>query len=277
MIGFGDRLRAVVDAHGRLCLGIDPHAELLRQWGLGDDAAGARALALRALEAARGRVGIVKPQAAFFERFGAAGYAVLEEVISTARAAGFLVIADVKRGDIGSTAAAYGQAWLAPGSPLEADAMTAVAYQGLGSLDPVIELAAAHGKGVFVLTATSNPEGRGLQQSVSGSGRSVAGQLARDVAVRNAGASGWGGLGVVIGATEPITASGIDPVLLQHTAVLGPGFGHQGTRLGTLHEVYGVAAASVIPTVTRSVLSAGPDGLEAALDAHRAELERASA
>ena len=201
MITFGERLRAVTDAHGRLCLGIDPHSSLLRQWGLSDDAAGARALALRALEAARGRVGIVKPQAAFFERFGAAGYTVLEEVIGTARAAGFLVIADVKRGDIGSTVAAYGEAWLAPGSPLEADAMTAVAYQGLGSLDPVIELADEHGKGVFVLTATSNPEGRGLQQSVSPTGRSVAGQLARDVAVRNASAVGWGSLGVVIGAT----------------------------------------------------------------------------
>jgi orotidine-5'-phosphate decarboxylase len=275
MIGFGERLRGIVDAHGPLCLGIDPHASLLQSWGLSDDAGGARQLALRAVEVAVGRVGIVKPQAAFFERFGSAGYAALEEVIATARAAGLLVIADVKRGDIGSTVAAYGEAWLSPGSPLEADAMTAVAYQGLGSLDPVIELAQQHGKGVFVLTATSNPEGRAVQQSVSGSGRSVAGQLARDVAVRNAGVDGWGSVGVVIGATEPIAASGIDPVLLQHTPVLGPGFGYQGTRLSDLASVYGVAAGSVIPTVTRSVLSAGPDGLADALDAHRAELASA--
>ncbi|UYN84213.1 MAG: orotidine-5'-phosphate decarboxylase [Microcella sp.] len=275
MTHFGDRLRSVVDAHGRLCLGIDPHDSLLLQWGLEVDAAGARELSLRALEAAHGRVGIVKPQVAFFERFGAAGYTVLEEVIRTARGEGLLVIADVKRGDIGSTAAAYGEAWLSPSSPLEADAMTAVAYQGLGSLDPVIELAIEHGKGVFVLTATSNPEGRGVQQSVGDSGRSVAGQLARDVAVRNASARGWGSLGVVIGATEPIASSGIDPVLLQHTPVLGPGFGHQGTRLAQLRDVYGVAESSVIPTVTRSVLSAGPDGVAAALDAHRSELESA--
>jgi len=111
-----------------------------------------------------------------------------------------------------------------------------------------------------------------VQQSVTGSGRSVAGQLARDVAVRNAGARDWGSIGVVIGATEPITTSGIDPVLLQHTPILGPGFGYQGSRLTDLAGVYGVAACSVIPTVTRSVLSAGPDGLAAALDAHRAEL-----
>ncbi len=275
MISFGERLRSVVDAHGRLCLGIDPHDSLLQHWGLESSAQGARSLALTAIDVAQGRVGIVKPQAAFFERFGAAGYAVLEEVIATARAAGLLVIADVKRGDIGSTVAAYGEAWLAPGSPLESDAMTAVAYQGLGSLDPVIGLAAQHGKGVFVLTSTSNPEGREVQHSVSGSGRSVAGQLARDVAVRNAGARGWGSIGVVIGATEPITASGIDPVLLQHTPVLGPGFGYQGSRLADLAAVYGVAADSVIPTVTRSVLSAGADGLGDALDAHRAELDSA--
>ena len=272
MIPFGERLSVAVKAHGRLCLGIDPHAALLAQWGLGDNAAGARSLALRAIDAAHGRVGIVKPQAAFFERFGSAGYTALEEVIRIARDAGFIVIADVKRGDIGSTAAAYGEAWLSPGSPLEVDAMTAVAYQGLGSLDPVIDLARQHGKGVFVLAATSNPEGREVQQAVSGTGRSVAGQLAHEVAVLNAGARGWGSIGVVIGATEPISASGIDPVALQHTPVLGPGFGHQGSRLADLDSVYGVAAASVIPTVTRSVLSAGPDGLEAALDAHRAEL-----
>jgi orotidine-5'-phosphate decarboxylase len=112
---FGERLRSVTDSHGRLCLGIDPHAQLLHQWGLSNDAQGARELALRAIEVAHTRVGIVKPQVAFFERFGARGYVVLEEVIRTARETGLLVIADVKRGDIGSTAAAYGEAWLAPG------------------------------------------------------------------------------------------------------------------------------------------------------------------
>lgn len=272
MNSFGDRLGAVVGTHGRLCLGIDPHPSLLAQWGLNDDPQGALSLALRTIDVAHGRVGIIKPQVAFFERFGSAGYAVLEEVIRVARDAGLLVIADGKRGDIGSTAEAYGEAWLSPGSPLEADAMTAVAYQGLGSLDPVIELAQQHGKGVFVLTATSNDEGREVQQAVCLSGRTVAGQLAHDVALRNAGAREWGSIGVVIGATRDLAASGIDPVLLQHTPVLGPGFGHQGSHLRDLASVYGVAAESVIPTVSRSVLGAGPEGLVAALEAHTAEL-----
>lgn len=272
MTTFGDRLRVAVDTHGRLCLGLDPHAALLETWGLPDTAAGARELALRALDAAEGRVGIVKPQVAFYERFGAAGYAALEDVIRHARDLGLVVIADAKRGDIGSTMAAYGAAWLDPSSPLSVDAMTVVAYQGLDSAAPVIDLAREHGRGIFVLTATSNPEAREVQQSITGTGRTVAGQLARDVAVRNAAADGWGMLGVVIGATEPIARTGIDPVLLAHTPVLAPGFGFQGGRLSALRELYGVAADSVIPSVSRSVLGAGADGIASALDAHRDEL-----
>jgi len=269
---FGERLRVAVDTHGRLCLGLDPHASLLTEWGLPDSAEGARELALSAVDAAQGRVGVVKPQVAFYERFGAAGYAVLEEVIGHARAQGLLVIADAKRGDIGSTMAAYGAAWLDPDSPLSADAMTVVAYQGLDSAAPAIDLAREHGRGVFVLTATSNPEARDVQQSITGTGRTVAGQLARDVAVKNAGTTGWGMLGVVIGATEPIARTGIDPVLLAHTPVLAPGFGFQGGRLGALRELYGLAADSVVASVSRSVLGAGRDGMADALDAHRQEL-----
>lgn len=272
MMAFGERLRIAVETHGRLCLGLDPHAALLAQWGLPDSAPGARELALRALDAAEGRIGIVKPQVAFYERFGAAGYEVLEEVIRHARGCGLLVIADAKRGDIGSTMTAYGTAWLDPASPLAADAMTVVAYQGLESAAAVVDLAREHGRGVFVLTATSNPEARQIQQSLTGTGRTVAGQLARDVALYNATTPGWGMLGVVIGATEPIAHTGIDPVLLAHTPVLAPGFGFQGGRLSAVRDLYGVAADSVIASVSRSVLGAGPDSIGEALDAHRAEL-----
>ena len=114
-------------------------------------AEGAREFGLRCVDAAAGRIGIVKPQVAFYERHGAAGYAALEDVLRAARDAGLIVIADVKRGDIGSTVGAYGEAWLTPGSPLEADAMTVVAYQGVGSLEDPIGRARAYGKGLFVL------------------------------------------------------------------------------------------------------------------------------
>ena len=271
MTGFGARLAAAMDARGPLCVGIDPHAALLTQWALADDAAGARELALRVVDAAAESVGIVKPQVAFFERFGAAGYAVLEETIAAARAAGLLVIADAKRGDVGSTMAAYGAAWLGEGSPLRSDAVTAVAFQGLGSLDPAI--GAGEG-GVFVLAATSNPEGEALQASRDDAGRTVSAQLVHAVAARNAGAARLGDLGVVIGATRPLAATGIDPAELARTPVLAPGFGAQGARLSELDEIFGVAAPSVIPTVSRSVLGAGPDGLRTAIAAHRAELGR---
>src|SRR6185312_14808881 len=132
---FGQRLAGAFDAHGQLCVGIDPHGFLLQSWNLPDDASGLREFGLRVVEAAAGRVGVVKPQVAFFERHGSAGYRALEEVLAAARAAGLLVIADAKRGDVGSTVEAYAQAWLTPGHGLEVDALTMNAYPGVASLD----------------------------------------------------------------------------------------------------------------------------------------------
>jgi len=163
---FGDRLARVFVERGRLCVGIDPHAHLLESWGLPASASGVREFGLSVVEATAGRAGIVKPQVAFFERFGAAGYAALEEVIAAAREAGLLVIADAKRGDIGTSVAAYAESWLTPGSPLEADAMTIAAFQGVGSIDEPMRLAESTGKGLFVLAATSNPEAAAIQQAV---------------------------------------------------------------------------------------------------------------
>src|SRR5690606_17054008 len=153
---FGERLRTAVDESGRLCVGIDPHAYLLRDWGLADTAGGVRELSLRVIDAIGDAAAAIKPQVACFQRHGAAGYAVLEEVLATAREAGLLLIADAKRGDVGTSVEAYGQAWLTPGSPLEADALTVSAFQGVASLASVLDLAAREGKGLFVLAATSN-------------------------------------------------------------------------------------------------------------------------
>ncbi len=276
-IGFGERLRRAVDARGALCLGIDPHAATLRAWGLPDSAAGARELALAVVEAASGRLAVVKPQVAFFERFGSAGFAVLEEVIRTARASGLLVIADAKRGDIGSTAEGYASAWVAAGAPLESDALTVAPYLGLGALDPIIEAGRAAGNGVFALASTSNPEGAGVQGARTADGATVAGLLAREAAARNAAAAEageWGDVGVVIGATRPLAASGIAASDLVATPVLAPGFGAQGARLAEIDRIFSDAAATVIPSVSRSVLDAGRDGLVAAIEAHRSELGR---
>jgi orotidine-5'-phosphate decarboxylase len=276
---FGERLHGAFDRFGRLCVGIDPHSWLLTDWGLADTAAGAESFGRRVVEAAAGRVGIIKPQVAFYERFGSAGYAALERVLADARDAGLLVIADAKRGDVGTSVEAYGQAWLSPGSPLEADAITVNPYMGVGSLSSTIALAGEHHKGVFLLAATSNPEAATLQQAVLTGpeahhrtvAASVLGQveaLNRDEASRAASAdparvpSPFGSLGVVLGATVALAQFGIDITAAAAdvvTPVLAPGFGHQGADPADLPRLFGGYAQGVIVSESRSVLSAGPE------------------
>ncbi|MDN6332860.1 MAG: orotidine-5'-phosphate decarboxylase, partial [Micrococcaceae bacterium] len=149
--------------HGPLCVGIDPHPGLLADWALTDDAAGVERFALSVVEALAGEVAMVKPQVALFERHGSAGMAALERTLAACSQAGLLSLADAKRGDIGSTMAAYADAWLRDGSPLAADAVTLSPYLGFGSLRPALEAAAASGRGIFVLALTSNPEGASVQ------------------------------------------------------------------------------------------------------------------
>lgn len=263
---FASKWSAVLAKSGQLCVGVDPHPALLQSWGLKDSAAGAREFGLRTVDAAAGRVGVIKPQIAFFERFGSKGYAALEDILKMARLAGLLVIADVKRGDIGSTVDAYGAAWLTPGSDLEVDAMTAVAYQGLGSLSGVLAMADRYGKGVIVVTATSNPEAAATQTAVRSDGRMVAQALADDVAAL----PGTGGL--VLGATIDLATYRISPESLAGVPILAPGFGAQGARLNELPARYGAAAPQVAAHVSRELLEAGPDGIEAAIETAQAEL-----
>ncbi|CAN5533025.1 orotidine-5'-phosphate decarboxylase [soil metagenome] len=271
---FGSRLLTAFREHGQLCVGIDPHAGLLGAWNLPDSAAGVRDFGLRVVDAAAGRVGIVKPQLAFFERHGAAGYAALEDVLASARSAGLLVIADAKRGDVGSSVDAYGEAWLTPGSPLEVDAMTVVAYQGVRSLKAVMERATAHGKGLFALAATSNPEAFQTQTAVRSDGRSVAAAIVEQLAESNASAlpTGLGSFGVVIGATIALPDFGLSWESFPGTPILAPGFGHQGARIAQLPELFGAAAQNVLVSASRSILSAGPGGVAAAIEAHRDEV-----
>ena len=264
--GFGVRLRAAMDAYGPLCVGIDPHAALLEQWGLGQDAEGARAFGLAVIEATAGRAGIVKPQVAFFERFGSRGFAALEDVQATARAAGIIVLADAKRGDIGSTMAGYADAWLGAGSPLEADAVTISPYLGPESLRETITTAVKADKGVFVLAATSNPEAPALQAArtvdvASTDDQTVAQRVARDVTWANRSAAFDGALGpvgLVIGATVDLHDAGLDDGVLTSTPILAPGFGVQGATPEDLVPRFGAVARNVLASESRSILSAGP-------------------
>lgn len=253
---FGARLRRALDERGPLCVGIDPHSALLTRWGLSDDVAGLERFSATVVEALADRVAVLKPQSAFYERFGSRGIAVLERTVGRAREAGALVLLDVKRGDIGSTAQGYAQAYLDPASPLFVDAITASPYLGFGSLRPMIDMALAHQAGVFVVTLTSNPEGRYVQHAVNPDGRTVAQTVIDGVAACNAGADPLGSIGLVVGAT--IGATGHDL-----TAVggpfLAPGLGAQGGRPDDLRTVFGEALDAVLPSYSREVLAAGPD------------------
>jgi orotidine-5'-phosphate decarboxylase len=253
MTGFGARLAAAKLSRGPLCLGIDPHPELLRAWDLPATADGLSAFCDICIDAFSG-FAVVKPQVAFFEAYGAAGFAVLERTIAALRAAGVLVLADAKRGDIGSTMAAYATAW-AGDSPLAADAVTASPYLGFGSLRPLLEAAAANDRGVFVLAATSNPEG-GTVQRATFDGRTVSQLIVDQAAVvnRSATPSEPGYVGVVLGATvfeAPDVSELGGPVLV-------PGVGVQGGRPEALGGLGGAAPGQLLPAVAREVLRAGP-------------------
>lgn len=255
---FGERLVAAGAERGRLCVGIDPHPHLLEAWGLPVDVNGLRSFSLRCVEAFADTAAVVKPQVAFFERFGSCGFAVLEEALAGLREQGCLSLADAKRGDIGSTMAGYAQAWLGEDSPLRSDAVTVSPYLGVGALSPVFDLAEDTGRGVFVLAATSNPEAVALQ-SLSVDGRSVAQRVVDELAQRNASAVGpdatVGALGVVVGATleaPPALDQLNGPVLL-------PGVGAQGATPADVRELTAAAPELGFANVSRAILSQGPN------------------
>jgi orotidine-5'-phosphate decarboxylase len=279
LASFGERLAAAFAATGHLCAGIDPHPYLLQEWGLPDTGRGLREFGLRVVDAAHGRIGIVKPQVAFFERHGSAGYAALETVLKAARDAGLLVIADAKRGDVGTSVEAYAGAWLTPGAPLEADALTVSAFQGVGSLGAPMLLAGDHGKGLFVLAATSNPESLATQTAVVSSGdystRTVAASIVAEVNKGNV--SPLGSYGVVIGATVGLGQFGLSDRDLESTPILAPGFGFQGAGFGSLRATYGSASANTVVSSSRGILEAGPGGIRAAIASQSAELAKAYA
>jgi orotidine-5'-phosphate decarboxylase len=256
-VSFGARVAQGVGRLGPLCAGIDPSAALLDSWGLPDDASGLRSFCQICVEALGGAVAIIKPQVAFFERHGSAGLAELERLLVEAKGAGLLVLADAKRGDIDSTAAAYAQAWLDPGSPLAADAVTVHPYLGLAALAPLVDLAGRTGRGVIVVTRSSNPEGRSLQEAVTRSGASVEDALLAEISAWNGSAGVPSGtVGAVIGATLEPTAF---PLSQLGGVILAPGLGAQGALPADLAARFaGCPAGSVLASTSRALLAAGP-------------------
>jgi orotidine-5'-phosphate decarboxylase len=275
MISYGQRLVAVLRQRGPLCVGIDPHPAMLTSWDLPLNSTGLERCTRGMVEALGELVPVFKPQSAFFEAYGAAGVAVLERTLADIAAIGALSLLDVKRGDIGSTMAAYAAAYLSDGSSLAADAITVSPYLGFGSLDGAIALALSQGRGVYVLALTSNPEGPEIQHATTADGRTV-GQLIIDRAASCNTGPGLGSVGVVVGAT--IKAPGVDFGRL-NGSILAPGLGAQGATAGDLPTVFGSACGNVLPAMSREVMNVGPGpaALRAAARQALGEMEAAIA
>jgi len=237
-----------------LCVGIDPHRSVLEAWGVPDSAEGlghfVHTIVPLILDSG---CSVVKPQVAFFERHGVAGMHALALLLGDLRSHGIVTIGDAKRGDIGSTMEGYAQAWLTPGSDFEVDALTVVPYQGVGALEPALALAAEHSKGVFVLSATSNPEAWDLASWVTRHPSTVSTH------------------GVVVGATLTNTDFGLDMANYPGMPILAPGFGHQGAALSSAKSLF-PETSPVVAVVARSVLLRGEEGFVAAVQTAEKEL-----
>lgn len=258
-LGFGDRLADAIESKGPLCVGIDPHVQLLEQWGLPLNAEGVRAFAEAVLEGCGDYVAALKPQVAFFEQFGAAGMAVLEDVIAEAKKRNIIIVADAKRGDIGSTMKAYSDAWLGE-SPFATDSVTLSPYLGFESLRPALDTAQSNGRGTFVLALTSNPEGKSVQHI--GGENSVAANIVNAAYEENARHewSVMGPCGLVVGATVSDALSKLQIDLSSFNGpILAPGYGAQGATASDLYRVFAGIEKQVLVNSSRGVLTHGPN------------------
>ncbi len=265
---FGQRYFAVRRRLGPLVMGIDPSKESLAAWGLEDSPVGLKEFCAASLEVASSRVGLVKFQSAFFERQGWRGMRVLSEAMQEARSNGLLVILDVKRSDIGSTAFAYGEAFFNQKADFFADAVTLTPYLGVEELMPVFRLAAESGGYVFVVARSSNDGARSIQQ-VGSEGLSVEETVLKKI--RSVNQNSFAGIAAGMdhrpGVTGPVGAvfapncpDGIGVDLAELGCLfLAPGIGAQGATMKMTAEVFSSCKTAVLPSVSRAVLSCGPD------------------
>lgn len=222
-----------------LCVGLDPHLERIpasfRQGTMAPadprTAEAVERFLTAVLDRIADRVALVKPQIAFFERLGWRGLRALAAVVEHARRLGLLVLLDAKRGDIGSTAAAYAAAYLGADAVLACDAMTVNPYLGRDSLAPFLDRARRRRRGLFPLVRTSNPGSRDFQDLRLEEGNAVyeavASALAPDAAELRGPETGWSLLGAVVGATWPAISERVREIL-PHSLFLVPGYGAQG-------------------------------------------------
>ena len=249
---FREKFTERADQHSPFCLGIDPSSEILSAWGFADDPQGLRDFCDRLGAWLGDDLALAKPQSACFERFGAAGALVLEQLIEDLRAAGVLTILDVKRGDIASTNESYAQAFFGMSSPMAVDAMTAHPFLGFADLMPLLDAAQQRGGMVFVVAASSNESGMALQSARLAHGESLTRALAVQIAAHEAA-------GAVVGATRKDLTSD-DFAAFGDSLVLTPGIGDQGGDFAALARFGN--QRNLIPTAARAVFAAGAGGAD---------------
>jgi len=273
-ITFADRLASEVERkQSQLVVGLDPNVDLLPIELRGDVAR----FCCGIVDAVAPHAVAVKPQLAFFEALGAAGIAAFDQVCLYAKRAGLLVIADGKRGDIGSTARAYSEAYI-EGDPPRADALTVNPWLGRDSVEPFLGAVRRGGVGIFVIVRTSNASGD-LQDAVLKDGRPMwhhVAELVDEWGSETAGETGLSSVGAVIGATHPRAVADARR-LMPRTVILLPGVGAQGAAVADLTRAFQSGPASALVSASRSVIyafkDAGSDYREAA-GAEAARLKR---
>jgi orotidine-5'-phosphate decarboxylase len=265
---FADRLAdAVARKRSQLVVGLDPRLDLLPMELRGEAVLGRAAAASAVVRFCKGILDAVapyvvaaKPQSAFFEALGSDGARAFEEVSAHVRAVGLLAIADVKRGDIGPTARAYAEAYLAPreGAPPLADAVTASPFLGYDSVEPFLAACRRYAAGVFFLVRTSNPGAAEIQDLTLSDGRPLwqyVAELVHEWGAPYVGEAGLSSVGAVVGATHPRAVSEARRLLPQAPLLL-PGVGAQGATPADVARAFTSGPASALVTASRSVIYA---------------------
>lgn len=254
---FAARFATVRSRFGPLAWGLDPSGSILESWGIGDTSGGLDRFADIVMEAVTGTVGVVKLQAAFYERHGWQGVRTLQRLIAEARSAGLLVIVDAKRGDVTTTNDAYAEAYLGPDAPLSADALTVHPYLGLDAMSGFVTRAHESGSCLLVVVRSSNPEGRSSQSAKVASGN-VEEELLIGIGALNArlAPGDVGPIGAVIGPVH--FAPSLD-LASAHAIFLAPGVGAQGATASDVATVFSACPDRVIPSASRALLTDGPD------------------
>jgi orotidine-5'-phosphate decarboxylase len=255
---FAERALEAMNEHGPLVFGLDPFGDLLADWRLGDTPDGLDRFVDIVVEACVGTVGVVKPQSAFYERHGWRGARSLARLVESCRESGVLVLLDAKRGDVGSTNRAYAEAYLGAAAPIEVDAITITPYLGFESMRPVLDLAVASNASVFVVTRSTNPEGRAIQGSVHPNGNTTEQQIITDIAAENqrVAPGAIGPIGSVFGPTHGPPAFDLR---IMNGLFLAPGVGAQGATPREVASCFASCPERVLPSASRSLLQNGPD------------------